>query len=93
MNEEDWDRGELCPADGLPFCERCKPHSYPNIVYITSGGSAFHKVRECRWLIKGQQSVERRGGISGEVKAVNVQYAIGSGYLPCQHCLPRVDRN
>ena len=84
-----WFEGKPCEEDALPWCARCKPHTYPPVVVVTRGwGEAFHTSEDCPWLLKGQDAVVARGGEPAPVERVNVQVAIGSGKLPCLWCFP-----
>jgi hypothetical protein len=82
-----WFAGERCKPDGLEWCSRCKPHNYPTTVYMTTGGSAFHKSRSCVALMEGQQKVADRGWQPAEVNPVNIQEALGSGRFACLVCI------
>jgi len=89
MRLEDWNNGEPCEDDQMSFCERCKPHPYPETVYVTGGGSAFHKDRRCDAMESGQRHVVARGGSPSEITAVGIQVALGrEGREPCQRCFP-----
>ncbi len=61
---------------------------YPKNVYISSGGGAFHKRRNCAALRQGQRSVSRRGGTPAPVIAVQYRQAKARGMEPCQACFP-----
>ena len=88
MLMDDWNAGKPCSEDGIEFCSRCKPHEFGQVVYVTGGGSAFHKIATCKLLTGGLRSVERRSGTAGEVKGVATQEALGEGRFPCQSCFP-----
>lgn len=84
-----WYRGDECEPDGIAFCARCKPYPYPPVVVITRGsGEAFHASERCYWLVRGQNSVDRRGGQPASVETVALQVALGAGKLPCRACFP-----
>ena len=92
MGLDEWEGGDPCERDGVPWCAPCKPSSpdddEPPFVYITEGwGAAYHKIRDCRALIEGQKFVEIRGGTPAPVKRVSLSTAKASLHSPCQVCL------
>jgi len=88
MDEESWFAGTPCDDDGLPFCNRCKPTHLPDVVYVSAGGSAFHRSETCSDLLSGQQYVQARGDQPSAVKPVPLQVALGQQRTPCLGCLP-----
>ena len=85
----EWAAGRPCEEDGIEFCHRCKPHDYGQTAFVSDGGSAFHKSRDCPLLLEGQAKVARRGDLAAEVELVAVQQALGDDRSPCQHCYPK----
>lgn len=83
-----WEAGTPCEADGIPFCKRCKPTDLPEIVFVSAGGSAFHRIPDCEGLAGGQRSVDRRGGDVAPITSIHRGLAIQTGRLPCLVCLP-----
>jgi len=82
-----WFDGNDCEGDSLPFCARCKPTTFPTVVFATEGwSSAFHRLPNCQALKSGQGRVAQSGGEPAEVKSVHVQVAMGRGLLPCLAC-------
>jgi hypothetical protein len=61
---------------------------YPENVYISSGGGAFHRIRNCAALGQGQRSVSRRGGTPTRVNPIPYRQAKARGMEPCQACFP-----
>ena len=91
MSFDEWEQGEPCERDGIPYCADCKPSSpdddEPRFVYITEGwGAAYHKIRDCPALIEGQKFVERKGGTPAPVKRVALSTAKATLHSPCQVC-------
>jgi hypothetical protein len=84
---DQWNQGLPCEEDGIAFCARCKPSDLPDTVYMTSGGSAFHATKLCRYLIEGQQKVADRGGTPAPIESVHRNVA-SRGYSPCLLCFP-----
>ena len=83
-----WFAGDPCDLDELSFCAKCKPHPYPQTVYMTKGwSSAFHKSPTCTALNNGQNVVANRGGAPAAVEIVHIQVALASGRQACQVCL------
>ena len=52
------------------FCQACR-HPDPD-VFITGGGSAYHQSMSCHLLKSGQESVNRRGGMSSPIQTVKL---------------------
>lgn len=67
------------------FCHTCK---HPEPVYITGGGSAYHRSPDCEYLHEGQLAVERRGGTTEPVERVSQSKAEGMGRRRCRGCYP-----
>lgn len=66
-------------------CPICTPGT-KKVVYISSGGSKFHKTRDCTTLKSGQQRVRDNDGVAAPIEGV----LIGSGKLDlrdaCKAC-------
>lgn len=84
---EQWEAGAPCAEDGLAFCARCKPSDLPDVVYTTSGGSAFHGDRACNALAAGQRKVVERGMEPSVITAVPRGEAVLRDMRPCLVCL------
>ena len=83
--DEWWNRGDACDADGVSYCARCKPSPFPETVYVTRGGSAFHSRRDdC--LQSGQEFVEAKGGSAAPIESVNRRTAARRNYQTCLGC-------
>lgn len=57
------------------------------IVYISSGGMAYHFDKKCSALQKGQNIVADRGGVLGSVQSVLRSRAVRLGRNPCRTCV------
>ncbi len=57
-------------------------------VYITAGGSAYHRHDRCPALQQGQRRVERRGGHVAPVEPVPLSSDRLVGRYPCSECRP-----
>lgn len=88
MDLDAWTAGAICEDDGIAFCHRCRPRDFPPLVFITSGGSAFHRTPTCELLASGQDRVAQRGGSPAVPEQVAVHVAIGLDRFPCQGCFP-----
>ena len=56
-----------CPHGLEPrTCGICGARSSP-IVYVSAGGTAYHRTRECPNLLEGRKLVEHRGGELGRI--------------------------
>lgn len=60
-------------------------HGRPQRVYVTAGGSAYHKHRDCEWLLKGQQDAHRKGLRIHPVTSTLVQ-TVEFKRSRCEHC-------
>ncbi|MEV6524879.1 hypothetical protein AB0M43_23255 [Longispora sp. NPDC051575] len=85
MNEEE------CRHGGpIAWCFDCKPRQdgLPRQVIVSDGGSAFHVVRDCRGMRRGQGAVVRRGGIPSDQTWMPTAEAIAQLRQPCEYCCP-----
>jgi hypothetical protein len=78
-------------AHGLEraWCSYCG-HASEGSVWISDGGAAFHKDRDCEALADGQRRVERWGGQASEVHQVAVATALRLSRQPCLVCTDEV---
>jgi len=88
MDETSWHAGLLCDEHGESFCPQCKPKSLSKVVYVTSGGQAYHLSLDCEALRDGQQLVEKRGGTPADPTSMSVSAAKRDGREPCLVCWP-----
>lgn len=71
-------------------CAACKAKSkFGSTVWITTGGSAFHRKPKCEYLVSGQEKVLSKGGSTDVPESVQVGLAQTKGYHPCLLCYPR----
>lgn len=54
-------------------------------VYVTAGGSAYHRSRDCEWLLKGQADAHSKGLRVHPVISTHVQN-VELKRSPCEHC-------
>lgn len=84
--ESAWLTGEPCAIHGEPFCGACKPRGETQQVYISAGGSAFHKTLRCDKFKEGQALIAERGGTPAVPTTVSRGAAIAAGRSQCQGC-------
>jgi hypothetical protein len=71
-------------------CSSCHARDlYGASVWVTAGGAAFHRRRNCEYLVAGQELVAQRGGSPDVVRSVSVGVAQAEGRQPCLLCYPR----
>jgi hypothetical protein len=70
-------------------CEVCwgRVRRYPEQVWVTAGGDAFHASSACRWLRYGQDHASVRDLPTYKPQKVTSAKAIKEGRKPCRHCL------
>ena len=74
-----------CPHGLEPrTCGICGARSSP-IVYVSAGGTAYHRTRECPNLLEGQKLVEERGGELGRIVSLREGEARET-HRPCREC-------
>lgn len=69
----------------LVECPLCRPGK-SGVVYVTGGGSRFHRVRDCPALRKGQQSVLNRGGTPDLIQTAGPRSPALDWRNPCRTC-------
>jgi len=67
------------------FCHTCL---HPDHVYVSGGGSAYHRRPDCRAMRHGQDRIERSGGITAAIQRVSQSRAEGMGRRRCARCFP-----
>ena len=74
---------------GMPDPSGCSYCRYADegSVWISDGGAAFHRARDCEALAEGQRRVERWGGQVSEVRQVPHATAIRLSREPCLVCI------
>ena len=78
----------LKAAKNPPRRPKTTPTQGKRYVYVSSGGGAFHRIRNCAALGQGQRSVSRRGGTPTRVNPIPYRQAKARGMEPCQACFP-----
>lgn len=68
------------------WCSFCR-YTDEGSVWISDGGAAFHRNRDCEALAEGQRRVERWGGETHEVRQVARPTAERLGRQPCLVCI------
>ena len=86
VDEKLWKAGQACDEHEEFYCPDCKPASEKQTVYISDGGTAYHKRADCAGLEDGQRYVENRGGTPSEIKAIQVSGAKSRGRQKCLVC-------
>lgn len=86
MKNSDWSAGFNCEEHGEPFCFLCKPPAQRQVVYISAGGSAYHKHMSCNGLTEGQEAVKRAGGVTSPIEAVTISGALRRDRIRCLVC-------
>lgn len=81
-----WRASFPCDAHGEPFCVPCKPRELSQSVYVTSGGSAYHRTLDCDGLVDGQAFIARRGGTPAIPMTMSVSAAQAENRSPCLIC-------
>jgi len=81
-----WRAGFPCDEHGEPFCVNCKPRELSQSVYVTSGGSAYHRTLDCKGLIDGQEFIAQRGGTPAIPTTMSVTAAKAENRSPCLIC-------
>lgn len=69
------------------WCSICKNESR-GVVYLTGGGTAYHRTRYCTALVEGQEVVLRRGGTTERIRAVAYTSVELNERWPCKTCRP-----
>jgi len=69
-------------------CSICKVAGLPD-VYISGGGSKFHARPDCAALLKGQQRVKSRNGVTEPIERVVRGSAKVAKRDPCRTCHPK----
>ncbi len=88
--------------DRSPRLERCR-HDLPisgcfecsnrEIVYISSGGFAYHAIASCAALREGQDLVLKRGGTPSMIEPTSLARALAGDRTPCHTCWPSPRRS
>jgi hypothetical protein len=68
-------------------CSICRNAEKPG-VYITFGGTRYHRRPDCEALQKGQSEVLARGGTPETVRVAHLGSADLVGRDPCKTCEP-----
>ena len=71
-------------------CSYCKKAGPP--VYVTGGGTRYHRTASCIALFEGQANVTARGGVPDEIRSVLPGAAILDDRSACKTCRPKADR-
>jgi hypothetical protein len=71
----------------LGTCSICKNDDRP-AVYITAGGSHYHRRPDCPALLDGQRRIESTGGAAAAIEMVHRGSARLEGRDPCLRCAP-----
>ena len=73
----------------LGQCSHCKltPAGINKIVYVTSGGLAFHNRPNCETLMAGQEEADEKGMNIHPINPVGWGVAFASK-RPCRNCCP-----
>ena len=81
---------EKCIHDlELGQCSHCKlpPRGINRIVYVTSGGLAFHNRPNCETLLAGQEEADEKGMNIHPINPMGWGAAFASK-RPCRNCCP-----
>ncbi|MFG1956933.1 hypothetical protein [Nonomuraea sp. NPDC049028] len=74
----------------LGQCADCAPipHGLSKVVYLTKGGSVFHRSPTCEALIEGQRKAARFGKETHDPQPVPLREAQAMGRGACIPCFP-----
>lgn len=65
------------------WCSMCKN---PEPVFITGGGTHYHRTAACPSLRSGQDKVLRRGGVTAAIRRSTKSSALAMGRTACHTC-------
>lgn len=70
---------------GMPeaWCSVCRNREP---VYVSGGGTHYHRTAACPSLMSGQDKVLRRGGVTAAVRNVTKSAALAECRVPCRTC-------
>lgn len=75
-------------VDGGAACTKHGPIDDNPMVWISTGTKAiaYHKVKDCKWRIKGQEAVISNMGDAAPMTYVTTSSAVSKGLGPCRSC-------
>jgi hypothetical protein len=71
-------------------CVSCRKPDFgiKNQVWVTKGGTSFHNLKTCEWLLKGQAIADSAGMRNHPIRPTTPGDARVDGYDPCKFCCP-----